>query len=89
MTKNKKYLKAAKLITLNVKAYNFLNIRRIGCCTALFKVNQTDYKFTFLFKPVKAEINSFWWHNPDEGITKKTQLARTLALLLMYEMGEE
>lgn len=85
--KNKKYLKAAELIA--VKRTNF-------ACWALAEVEQDEVEFKKLFGPKKDRylylidnpyFNGGSWYG---SVRKpKNRLARSLALLLMYEMGEK
>jgi hypothetical protein len=80
--KNKKYLKAAKLLIRNKEIYGYTS----GCCFVLEMVKKDDYEFHAIFKPEYARTANHYFGNvrEDENI-----LARSLALLLMYEMGEE
>jgi hypothetical protein len=79
--KNKKYLKAAKLM-IRVKEKHDIHY---GCCVALDAVHQSDEYFHYIFQPkYESRRDAYFGDLNDENI-----LARSLALLLMYEMGEE
>ena len=86
MTKSVKYLRAAKLIPLIYTQFSKKNNHILGCCCTLDIVGIDISKFKQLFKPeLEFDKNYFWFGNPNN----KNQLTRTLALLLMYEMGEK
>ena len=77
MKKNKKYLQAAKLTLKKVDKHDYT-----GCCIALAFVDKSDEYFLDFFKP-DLTIRGYWFGD----LTKNNSLARSLALLLMYEMG--
>lgn len=81
MKKNKKYLKAAKFLV------SIENTDPQGCCLALGKVNHPSDKYWFelIFKPQHSHSDDYYFGpvHCDES-----KLARSLALLFMYEMGE-
>jgi hypothetical protein len=85
MKKNKKYLLAAQLIV----DFELKYVPIIGCyvsCEALRRVRQPAINYTKLFKPKDIHTEQLWF---DHNENYNPQLARQLALLLMYEMGEE
>ena len=73
--KDRRYLKAAEMITKDDGDF---------CCLVLEYLKIDDAKFNKLFKPENIRPGlpyfGFFWE-------KENQLARQLALILMYEMG--
>jgi hypothetical protein len=84
MKKNKKYLEAAELLICSERVYG----QTPGCCYVLKKAKKRDYNFHTMFKPEDdrdAGYSDYYFgplHNDESN------LARSLALLFMYEMGE-
>lgn len=87
MKKNKKYLQASKLIIQTNKARKD-DKKHFYACTALIELKQCKDNFEKFFKPENKNSNSSWWTKGSDG-SLEDQLARQLALLLMYEMGEK
>jgi hypothetical protein len=80
--KNKKYLKAAELLISNKEKYNL----QTGCCFVLSCLDQWGSNFHAIFKPENASINDYYF---GDELNEENRLARSLALLFMYEMGEK
>lgn len=79
MKRNKKYLKAAERIVTRQNSF---------CCRALKAVDKCDKNFHKMFKPNNALTMDAYFSS--FGTTHKEDcVARSLALILMYEMGEE
>ena len=86
MKKNVKYFNAAAMIAVDENHWitSTDNLSR-GCCRSLEVENCDDSKFFELFSRDPTDSGTYWF-----GIlTKKNQLSRHIALLLMYEMGEQ
>jgi hypothetical protein len=79
--KNKKYLKAAKMLVYDKEKYN----QDDGCCNVLDWSGQCDSNFHNIFKPEGAQQRDAYFGLIDDP---ENHLARSLALLFMYEMGE-
>jgi hypothetical protein len=79
MKKNKKYLEAAELLVHNTREYE-------GCCYFLGRVNQDADNFNDIFKPDRSVVTDYYFGSV---LSDESNLARSLALLFMYEMGEK
>ena len=83
MKRDKKYLEAAEVICTNIHP-----IGSRSCCLALTYVGKSATRFNELFTPHGCSEEDYYFDDkkrPD----KHTKLARSLALILMYEMGEK
>lgn len=84
MKKNKEYLRAAQMLYLSQnEGFNITRYRGI-CGTLRVKEMQAVRE---LFEP--EGHGAYWWGEIlGNNINEENQTARTIALLLMYEMGE-
>jgi hypothetical protein len=90
--KNKKYLKAAELVCTDIREIGDdykLIISSRSCCLALASLNKSTIRFNELFKPDDCFVGDFYFDDKNKWRDKQSILARSLALLLMYEMGEK
>lgn len=87
MTKKQKYIEAAKIVA---KAKNNSS-RNKYCCYVLEDLKLSIRKFEMYFRPKNVQDECPWWNyceisSNDYLEYRKTQLARSLALLFMAEM---
>jgi hypothetical protein len=90
--KNKKYLKAAELVCTDIRErirnFKLMSGSR-SCCRALLFVGKSPTRFNELFTPEGRSAYEYYFEDYGNWADDQVILARSLALLLMYEMGEK